>query len=313
MKKMIPLCLLLGACSGGHPHTRAQVEGGRAVLEASDVKVAAVLHPDAGGRLVSYSLRGEDILLKDRGFQLDIGPEMRKIPAHPAIWSGKYELTQLRTTSGFRLTSAPETSLGLRVVKEVGIDGKTGGLEIVGKMRNVSERETSYCFWDRTLVEGGGWCLLPTNPKSRFPAKWALGKRTETPPWTYDGRSPSHPDMKLMDGVLVVKTGGPEQKVGTDTMDGWIAYARGKLLFVKYFPCYPGGKYTDGGLSLAHYYREGFSELEPISPEATLKPGQEYLFPQAWALIPLEKEVASFEEARALVSRLPKSPFAAER
>ncbi|HEX7899511.1 MAG TPA: hypothetical protein VF950_17215 [Planctomycetota bacterium] len=307
MKKMLPV-LLLVSTSCGAPAPRLDVAQDRAVLEAPAAKVVAVANPVAGGRLIEYSLGGENILLKDRGFQLDIGPEMRKIPAHPAIWTGKYTALPFGTSS-VRLSSEIDPALGVRVVKEVGIDPANGALEIVGKMRNEAGREVSYCFWDRTLVEGKGWCLLPTNPKSKFPAKWVLGKRTPTTPWEYDGQNPSHPDMKLMDGVLVVKTGGPEQKVGTDTMDGWIAYARGKLLFVKYFPCYPAGKYTDGGLSLAHYYQPAFSELEPISPEVTLRAGQEYVFPQAWALIPLEKEVTSFEEARALVSRLPKSPF----
>jgi hypothetical protein len=305
MKKMVPLLLVLTSCSG--PGGKFSVAQDRVEWEAPAAKVVAAANPLGGGRITTYSLGGENILLKDKGFQLDIGPEPRKLPAHAAIWSGAYAATQGK--GSIRLTSEIDPALGIRVVKEVGIDPSNGALEIVGKMRNESGREVSYCFWDRTLVEGGGWCLLPTNPKSKFPAKWVLGKRTSTTPWEYDGQAPSHPDMKLLDGVLVVKTGGPEQKVGTDTMDGWIAYARGKLLFVKYFPCYPAGKYTDNGLSLAHYFREGFSELEPISPEVTLRAGQEYVFPQAWALIPLEKEVGSFEEARALVARLPKSPF----
>ena len=306
MKMMLPLLLLIStSCSG--PGARSNVAQDRVEWEAPAAKVVAAANPLVGGRLTTYSLGGENILLKDKGFQLDIGPEPRKLPAHAAIWSGAYTVTQGK--GSIRLTSELDPALGIRVVKEVGIDPSNGALEIVGKMRNESGREVSYCFWDRTLVEGSGWCLLPTNPKSKFPAKWVLGKRTPTTPWEYDGQNPSHPDMKLMDGVLVVKTGGPEQKVGTDTMDGWIAYARGKLLFVKYFPCYPAGKYTDGGLSLAHYFQPAFSELEPISPEVTLRAGQEYVFPQAWALIPLEKEVSSFEEARALVSRLPKSPF----
>lgn len=309
MKQLLFPLVLLAGCSGG-PTSRALVQDERAVLEAPAAKVVAIATPAAAGRITTYSLDGENILLKDRGFLLDVGPEMRQIPPHPKLDRERYAAKALGTSS-FRLTSEPDAGLGLQIVKEVGIDASTGALELVGKMRNISKQETSFCFWDRTLVAGGGWALLPVNPKSRFPAKWVLGKRKGANLWDYDGEKPAHEAMKLIDGVLVVKTGGPEQKVGTDTMEGWIAYARGKLLFVKYFPCYPAGRYTDGGLSLAHYYREGFSELEPISPEVTLKPGQEYVFPQAWALIPLEKEVTSFEEARALVARLPRSPFAA--
>ena len=169
MKMMLPL-LLLVSMSCAAPAPRIDVGQDRVVLEASTAKAVAVANPVAGGRLTVYSLGGENILLKDKGFQLDIGPEMRKIPAHPVIWSGKYAAAPLGK-SAVRLTSDLDPALGIRVVKEVGIDSSNGALEIVGKMRNESGREVSYCFWDRTLVEGGGWCLLPTNPKSKFPAK----------------------------------------------------------------------------------------------------------------------------------------------
>ena len=309
MKKILPLWLCLAACSSSAPTSRIDLtQAGRVVLEAPAAKVAAVVAPEVGGRLTAYSLDGQSILLKDRGFLLDIGPEMRQIPPHPVLSSGRYTPAPLGM-SGVRLTSEPDATLGLQVVKELGIDPQNGALEIVGKMRNVSKQETSFCFWDRTLCEPNGWTLLPVNPKSKFAAGWVLGKRKGPNLWEYDGQGPSHPSVKKMDGVLVVKTGGPEQKVGTDTADGWIAYARGRLLLVKFFPCYPAGRYTDGGMSLAHYFNEKLSELEPISPELALRPGQEYVFPQMWALIPLEKEVGSFEEARALVSRLPKNPF----
>ncbi len=308
MKKLLPALLgILASCSGGPP-SPVIFSGGRVTIQAPAAKVAAVAAPDLGGRIISYQLDGQEILAKERGFQLDIGPEMRQIPAHPALWAWEYAAAPLGT-SALRLTSQADGALGLQVVKEVGIDPASGALEVVGKMRNVSKPETSFCFWDRTLCVGGGWTLLPMNPSSRFAAGWVQGRRQGPNLWDYDGDKPSHPNIQVMDGVLVVKTGGREQKVGTDTMDGWIAYARGRLLFVKYFPCYPAGKYTDGGLTLAHYFRENVAELEPISPEVVLKQGQEYVFPQMWVLIPLEREIESFAEARALVARLPKSPF----
>ncbi|HYF00264.1 MAG TPA: hypothetical protein VEJ18_15185 [Planctomycetota bacterium] len=312
----ILLPVAAAACASEPPRAVQKAQDperpGAMVLSTSDQRIRTVAWPSAGGRVVEYSLDGENILWTPKGraggFQLDIGPEMRQIPKHDAIWSGPYQATPLGR-AGLRLSSAPDPGLGLQVVKELGIDPERGTLEVVGKMRNTAQGELSYCFWDRTLCEGGGYALIPVNPKSKFKAGWVRGTRKGPALWEYDGQTPQHPTMKLINGVLVVKTGGPEQKVGTDTMDGWIAYARGKLLYVKYFPTFPTGRYTDGGLTVAHYYNQNLSELEPISPEVALKPGQEYVFPQMWALLPLEKEVGTFEEARALVDRLPKSPF----
>ena len=50
--------------------------------------------------------------------------------------------------------------------------------------------------------------------------------------------------------------------------------------------------------------------MEPLSPEILLKPDQNYSFPEKWTLIELDKEVTGYEQARALVRRIPKSPFA---
>ena len=40
-----------------------------------------------------------------------------------------------------------------------------------------------------------------------------------------------------------------------------------------------------------------------------LKPGEEYVFPEQWILIPLEREAATPEEARELVRKIPANPF----
>jgi hypothetical protein len=115
--------------------------------------------------------------------------------------------------------------------------------------------------------------------------------------------------MKVVDDLLVVRSIGPEQKVGADSDAGWIAYVRGTLLFVKYYPYDPEGTYTDGGLSVAHYYNERIAELEPISPEVKLPPSGEYVFPERWLLIRLDREPKTAEEAAELADRIPRSPF----
>jgi len=100
-----------------------------------------------------------------------------------------------------------------------------------------------------------------------------------------------------------------ELKVGTDTHDGWIAYVRGRILFIKFFPVYPKGEYSDGGNTLEFYCSATLAELEPLSPETRLKSGEEYQFPEKWVLLDLPQEVTTYEQARAAVKRIPKSPF----
>ncbi len=320
----IALLLLLGGCSltGLSPapiRVGAYLDAEPALIfEAADAGVTAVCLPAVAGRIVHYSLGGENILWnnpdaqgKDRpqgGYGLDLGPEMRGLPRHAAIWEAPHQWGLLAGGVA-TVASGADAALGMKVDKQLALDAATGNLEIIQRMRNISGAEQAYCIWDRTLCKSGGWTLIPLNRKSRFPARWALGKRITPAKWEYDGVAPSHPNMKVIDDLLVVRSIGPEQKVGADSDAGWIAYIRGRLLFVKYYPYTADGLYSDGGLSVAHYYNDRIAELEPISPEIKLPPSSDYTFPERWTLTRLEQEPRTAEEAAAIAELVPSSPF----
>jgi hypothetical protein len=291
-------------------------------IEAPHAKILAVAVPQAAGRIVHFSLDGRNILYNPEkngrpqaagGYGLDLGPE-RSIPRHPVIWDQKHQWAKLGTNI-VTLSSERDPVTGMRVSKQLSMDGATGALDIIQRMTNVSEKTQSWCFWDRTLCRAGGFAIIPLNAKSRFPAKWALGRRkvvdgkVDNLWWEYDGETPAHPNIKVLDGMLVSRSQGKEQKMGADSDAGWIAYIRGRLLFVKYYPYMPDGKYVDNGLSVAHYFNDNIAELEPLSPEATLPPEAEYLFPERWTLTPLDHDVVTHEDARAVAAKIPPSPF----
>jgi hypothetical protein len=293
-------------------------------LNAPDPGIRAVVVPAIGGRIVHYSLKGENIIFENPGsegktlantkewfwvggYQCDLGPELRGIPDHNTLWVGQHEGV---ATKDFAVaaTSQPDAALGIQMGKEIVIDPETGQLGITQWMKNISDQETSFCLWDRTLCKGGGFAFFPLNKKSRFPAKWSLRHKIDDKE-VYDGKTPASPNVKVIDGVLVAKTTGSATKVGADSDAGWIAYARGRLLFVKFFPYVPTGQYSDGGNSVELYFDQSIAELEPLSPEVKLKPGETYAIPEQWVLIELKRSVTTFEQARALVKQVPRPPF----
>ena len=81
---------------------------------------------------------------------------------------------------------------------------------------------------------------------------------------------------------------------------------------MKYFPYFPKSDYSDGGNSVELYFDPRVAELEPLSPERKLAPGESHTFPEKWALHQLKEEVTTFEQARALVDKIPPSPFKME-
>jgi len=289
-------------------------------LRSGEVSLVAV--PEVAGRVIRFTRGDQNILFENPdylgktlantapekiaqgyiGYQVDLGPELRRIPRHLALWMGPAAWTSV--DGKLTLTSADDPAVGIRLVKELAFDAATGGLDVLQKMKNVSEKDQSYCLWDRTLCAGGGFAFAVLNPKSRFKSGWSLMKNS-----VYVGDGPEHPNVSVKDGILVAEAKGKSSKLGADVESGWVAYARGRLLFIKYFPVTAGGVYSDGGNSLEIYFDPNVCELEPLSPEVALKPGEEYSFPERWVLVALDKEVTTAEEARALAGKLPASPF----
>ncbi len=292
------------------------------ILEASGVH--AIVAPAVGGRILQYGVSGENILYEDiksfgrtlanspgsfsmGGYQCDIGPELRGIPDHEALWVGLHQW-KIHKDFTVRVTSEKDVSVGIQMEKQILIEPGSGDLGITQEMRNISDKEVAYCLWDRTLCKNDGFALFPLNKKSRFKAGWSL-RRTVNDKFIYDGDKPVAANVRIMKGMLVARCEGPATKVGADSDAGWIAYVRGRLLLVKYFPFFPQGNYSDGGNSVELYYDERVAELEPLSPEVKLQPGGSHMFPEKWTLIELEKEVLTFEKAAELVKRIPPSPF----
>jgi hypothetical protein len=294
-------------------------------LNASETPVQVVIVPSIGGRLVHYSFNGLNILFENSasqgatlanssgdlmfgGYQCDLGPDSRHLPEHWQFSEGaqRWKSDALFTAN---VIGAPDAALGVAIDKDFVLDGDSGDLGLTQRLRNTSTKEVSYSLIDRTACKGGGFVFFPLNKKSRFKAGWSLWRDAEVKK-QLDGDSPEAFNVRVMDGVLVAQTGANVTRFGADSDAEWIAYVRGRLLFVKYYLYYPGQTYADGGNSVEVYFDRRLTELDPISPETKLAPGQSFIFPEKWALFPLEQEVATMEDARKLVPRIPPPPFA---
>ena len=292
-------------------------------FNATERPIQAVVVPAVGGRVVHFSLNGENILFENYasqgktlgtslvplwvgGYQCELGPESRGLPERPEFLSGP----QPWKTSDFsaKLSGPCDTNFGVALEKDFLLDGDSGDLGVVQRMRNCSAQEQSYCMTDRTVCKGGGFAFFPLNKKSRFPGGWSVQVQAGDKS-VYEGTRPRLHEAHILDGVLVVETMGMVTKLGADSDAGWIAYVRGKLLFVKYFAYDPSGNYSDGGNSVEVYFDQHATELQLLSPERRLSPGQEFTFPEKWVLIALKKEVKTAAQARKLVGRIPPSPF----
>jgi len=288
-------------------------------LFAEDTGVSAMVTPSYGGRILFYGIEGQNLLwfsrgagpsgsLERGGYELALGPETRRIPPSPTLSKGQYRSRMVRDFT-VEVRSLPDPLLGVQLMKEIVIDPETGDLGLSQTITNTSPREVSFCQWDRTTVQPDGYVIVPVNRKSRFEDGWAL--REGSPGnYSYNGTAPESDRVEVRRGELYAKASGKPMKIGLDSDAGWVAYAWRHFLFVKYFPYYRTGDYTDSGCTVEVAWNERFVELQLLSPEIKLKPGEAFRFPEFWKIVELKDEVTSFKEARKAAKKVPRSPFA---
>lgn len=294
------------------------------VMEAPDADVHVLVVPSVGGRILRFAFEDTNILFENpetygmtleknpKGFwagghQGDVGPEIRGIPQHRDLFQGPYTITAPRDYT-VQVESQPDKTTGVQLSRELVLDPVKGDLGVLQTMKNISDKDVAYCLWDRTLCKGGGFAFFPLSKKSRFPAKWSIRRQADGK-YFYDGINPQHENVKIIKNVLVARCYGEPSKIGADSDAGWIGYARGNLLFVKYFPYNPKGNYSDGGNSVEVYWSEQVAEIEPLSPEKSLKPGESYSMPQKWILMELDRDITTPEQAAKLVKKIPAFKF----
>src|SRR5689334_1894127 len=116
-------------------------------------KTRAVLCPQAGGRVLEFSVDGSDALWLEEAEKswkpgkpgpssagrFDFGPEMTVAP-HPKAWSGEWsaEITQVRSV---KLTSSHDDPAGIQLVREFRLVplGELVGLSCTQTLTNVSK------------------------------------------------------------------------------------------------------------------------------------------------------------------------------
>lgn len=298
------------------------------LLEAPEAEVELIIVPVVGGRIIRYEVYGENLFYENRnaygltlkpdgapffvgGYQCDLGPELRDEPASNELWLGKWDAKPLRDYT-VRLASKPDTRNGVQLEKDMILDPETGELGLIQRVKNISQKELEFSLWDRTVCKGGGFIIIPLAKSSKFNAGWSLRHRIDGK-YIYDGINPKHPNVQTYGKMLVAQADGNPVKIGTDSDAGWIAYVIGSVMYVKYFLYEPRGDYGETGNTVVAYWDSRIVELGPVSPKKTLKPNEQYEFPEKWIIVHLKEAVTDFKKAKSAAAKVPPSPFESKR
>lgn len=267
-------------------------------VELTHGKARALLGPETGGRVLSFTIDGKDAMWLDEAEKkwepgkpspssagrFDYGPELT-VAAHPKIWGGEW-LTTIKGDT-VTLSSPREEAAGMQLVREFEFvhKGKSVGLKCRQTMINIGSETREVCHWGRSFSPGGGICVVPLGDRpSRFPSKYAMYE---------DGAiiNVRNKDdlIRERDGCLEILAPPRKPKLGFDGFAGWVAYAMpNDTVFVKRFAAHPDRVYNEAAaLTLSVWYPTGPRiELEPIGPRERLKGGESASFTETWWLLP---------------------------
>lgn len=284
----------------------------------------AILCPQAGGRVLEFSVDGVNAMYLDDGEKkweagksgpitagrFDYGPEL-VVPAHPKTWGGEWS-AEIKTPAVI-LTGPREEAAGVQVVREFRLVPHDGivGLSCQQTLRNISKETRDVCHWGRSFSPGGGICVIPLGDRpSRFPSKYAMYEDS-----AIINVKATDERIRERDGFLEILAPPRKPKLGFDTYGGWLAYVLpNDTMFVKRFATHPDRVYNEAaGLTLSVWYPTGPRiELEPIGPRERLKPGESASFTEVWWLLkhpfPKKGEQIDLKALGAQVAKQTKEP-----
>lgn len=278
------------------------------IYKMSNDKVEVLINPSSGGRVAAFTRNGINVIWEDStqngkylkdyieegfdpdGGRFDLAPEHITQGIHHTTYMGAWKVEMLNDHA-LKIISPKDTLLGMQCTRIFQLDENEPFLKITLTMTNISDDVTNYWFWGRTLVNTGGTIFTTLKADSKFPEKWIryIWKKNKT----LHQADLNDKGVQVKNNLFVLDPlKANNQKYATDGTDGWMAYHYKSLLFIKTFDVFPHGEYPENGFTHIFYTNHThFAEMEPVSPLATLPPGDTYSFTENWHLLE-EKEVS---------------------
>lgn len=266
-------------------------------VEITNGKTRVIVDPNAGGRVLSYQLNGNEVIQQDPshngwtvdksprpeghicGGRFDIGPPLLK-PNTDLFFFGKWNIASMGKMS-VKIISQLDTVSLLQLVREFKLDENTSQLKVTQTIINKSTKPIKTAFWGRTFAQGNGICFMPIEEPSRFPKKYIVYG-----PGRVMDFEPIEPEVSVNDGYLIMYAPPTRAKFVMDVSHaGWIGYlTQSNSLFVKTFDVDNTKVYSEMASANTSIWYNGtqMTEIEPMSPWEWIKPNKSSSFTENW-------------------------------
>jgi len=267
------------------------------LMTNGDVEVVVV---PAIARIMSYAPAGEQCVLwfndalprrrigrtRPAGYPNYGGHKLWVAPQRAWGWPPQMELdrgaceVEVGADGSLRMTGTPSPSAGVRFDREIRLAPAGTDLEVNQVMVNVSDRPVRWAIWDVTQASTDGVGFVPLGEGARLR--------------TGDG-APLSGLWRRVGDVLLLKGGGPAQKVFISGPPGWLGCKQGRWVFLKTFEIAPEPPPEPETAREVWVGDRGFMELEIIGPAVELQPGQSATLAETWRLLPAGPEADTDE------------------
>ncbi len=206
------------------------------------------------------------------------------------------------SAAAVRLTQPTETLTGIRKRVEIQLSADRPAVTVRHELRNEGVWPVELAPWAITMLPLGGLAILPQQVGA-LDAPGLLPNR-HLVLWPYTRWS--DPRLQLGDDYVLIRAEAllPPCKVGYLNRQGWVAYQRNGVLFVKRFGPRLGAPHADFGCNVEAYCGDRFIEVETLGPLARLEPGEAVAHVETWEVHPGVEAEATPESIHAALQRL---------
>jgi hypothetical protein len=262
----------------------------------SNGEVEVVVTTDIGPRIIRYGFPGDENILGEvpdaviktelgewkpwGGHRLWTAPE-----SNPRSYSPDNSPIEHESAAPFsiRLIQPAEERTAIQKVMTVTLAPTGSGLTVLHQITNRGLWSINVAPWALTIMNGGGVAILPQEPYRSWEEELLPARPLVL--WHYTDLS----DARWSFGPKFIQLRTAEemtapQKIGITNKQGWAAYHRQNILFVKQFGYVEGASYPDYGCNNEVYTAGSFIELESIGPLTQLEPGGVAIHEERWSL-----------------------------
>lgn len=165
-----------------------------------------------------------------------------------------------------QLTREYGAPLHIRVSRRFCLAPDSASLVVQQSIERTAPSDIPVVLWNISQIAQAEHIVLPVEKTSKFRG----GLKALM------GRKPSRKLLAACDGAAVYRVSpGAETKLGSDSLQGWIAAAKTTNIIFESVANTSAGDYPDGGCIVEVYSNHGlgYSEIETLSPELDLEPG----------------------------------------